>query len=1663
MTARKLAKHIILTRLQKWGLLLFIVGVLLLPLFLLLKPVEANWFNDLWRYRQKLTVGTVTTELTDYQIQIVGLDTQTLFNAGKLQANCQDLRFTDLQGNILDYWIEDDGVGCSTDTTTDIWVRVPKIYTTGTTLYMYYGNPGAVAYQSGNRTFEFFDDFEIGTLSTSLWSTTGTPSITGGNLVINNNAGIQSVAQFGQGRRFITRASQSNTALNLGRLGFSNRAFGTGYTADDSASFLFDSSTGGNFENDQTNEGVATTGTGTVAENTSMNDLEIGWGTTASVFLINGTQNSSITTNIPNESSYVRIENTDVTNSLTLQWVAVTKFADSTPASPTVSAEEISQGPLIYYKIGDKDNQIIYNHGSLQGRNLYLGTNNTVETADPIYLSDECVLEERCLYFDGVNDLSTMTSGTDVRSIVSNNFTMSIWVNPKSTRNSTAQGTSGITGTSGQRYAIYPTYSGVTSARGLGISVGTNGVSVFEHGPSNLPSLLVHNETISGWTNIIVTVQNKVPRLYINGVLKKTGLQSATTTLFPGEIFSESITNYGRYHGFLSDYRMYNRVISEAEIQKLATNDSPGTAIGKRQINNTVNNLVAWWKMDEYINTSALVDSSGSNLTATVGNSPAVSGGKYGNSRTFNGSNTYATITSSLLNSPSQFAVSTWIYSSSFNQNGGIFERATSAAIDTQYSCFFQSSPNQLVFRTISSTIPYDLTVDVSTSGLTVNQWNHIVCTYDGTTKKIFINGQEKASQNIVHTIDSGASGAMNIGARIGGVHLNGRLDDFRFYNKGLTSDDVVKLYNFAPSPVLHLKFDETTGLTAADSSVNSFNATLTNFEDSDWGNGQSGNALTFDGVDESGAIADSDVLDIRGDMSFSVWVKPGSTQVQYATIFGKHSSSSLTGYTLEQNNNITNQYYFTWLSGSGATCNSTNNFVLTPNVWQHLAAIKSGNISKIYINGLLKTQCTGSFSDISINTASFGVGRYGTTAERYWNGTMDDLKIYNYAISESSILQDSKVEQTVTSNSLQGYWKFDNGTGTTLTDSSSNARNGTLSGGPTWKSGYLDQTPNYSVDLDGTDDYISIPSIVLGNDFTLSAWVYPEATINGARIIDRWAGTAPTRGWFMSAPASSSQITCGVSWDGTNSASATSTTSLPLNQWTHVICRRVGTKIQVYINGTLENEATTGTGTNNPSTTVAFGRQVNGGANFNGRIDEVKIWNTAITETQVTQDYQYGIKSIHVNVENKVSTLPTLYYKFDEKSGATTRDSSDNSLSGTLTNMDPATDWTTRGKIGGALDMDGVDDYVITPDNNLLDASSAISISMWVKPRSFANSPFLLLKTNASYTEIYKVGFNISGTVDWRINGNDISSTKAAILNEWNHILVTFNGTQKKTYLNGELVAVESQSATITNGDGALYLGVDIDSVSDFNQQFNGIIDNVKIWSNIALTAREAAIEYNGGGPLAYYKVDDGEGTRVADHSGKGYHLTMNNMDPSNDWIIGKKNSALNFDGVNDYAGSSSIIAGFDNQATISFWARKNGAWANDYQKLFITGTSSTSLGIYVSEGPVSVGRFYVGFCNTGGTCATTISPTYPPQNEWFHVVGIYNGTNTFLYINGELKAQNNLTGSLREPTGIRMGWGYATEYFNGDIDEVKIYNYAFTADDIKREYNLGSVLRFE
>ena len=211
------------------------------------------------------------------------------------------------------------------------------------------------------------------------------------------------------------------------------------------------------------------------------------------------------------------------------------------------------------------------------------------------------------LDFDGVDDKVPINwlSGDII-----NTFTMETWVYPRRTIDIFSQSNSGIpNGTSYAKNLMICESHGGDLKAGAGLSIGTNGIAVIEHGSSYYPQVLSHSTSFSGWTHIAIIYNNRIPSLYINGQFIKTGLTSGRSTVYPGicpnywgELEGLGFGQYGYFNGLITEVRIWNVARTQAEIQADMNKRLTGNEIG----------LVAYYPLDEGTGTIA-TDNVGAN------------------------------------------------------------------------------------------------------------------------------------------------------------------------------------------------------------------------------------------------------------------------------------------------------------------------------------------------------------------------------------------------------------------------------------------------------------------------------------------------------------------------------------------------------------------------------------------------------------------------------------------------------------------------------------------------------------------------------------------------------------------------------------------------------------------------------------------------------------------------------------------------------------------------------------------------------------------------------------------------------------------------------------------------------------------------------------------
>ncbi|MCF6148045.1 MAG: S8 family serine peptidase [Candidatus Kuenenia sp.] len=586
--------------------------------------------------------------------------------------------------------------------------------------------------------------------------------------------------------------------------------------------------------------------------------------------------------------------------------------------------------------------------------------------------------------------------------------------------------------------------------------------------------------------------------------------------------------------------------------------------------------------------------------------------------------------------------------------------------------------------------------------------------------------------------------------------------------------------------------FEEGAGTIAGDSSGNGNDGTING--DAIWTSGvnEIGGGLQFDGVDDYVDIGDIDLTDT---FSIATWIKISS--MGKLMIVGK-----------------TFQTYQFFVSPEGNLMFQRNSATpinypaaLVPDTWYHVAiTFDTTNGMSLYLNGSL-VSTNGDVSITNENNAVTKIGATGFTPMHFFSGVIDEVRIYRSALTSQEILD----LYSTNSNSLLGYYNFEEGAGTIAGDSSGNGNDGTINGVAIWTSGVNEI--GGGLQFDGVDDYVDIGDIDLTDAFSIAAWI-KISSMGKLMIVGK---TFQTYQFFVSPEGN-------LMFQRNSATPINYPAALVPDTWYHVAITFDTTNgMSLYLNGSLvstngdvsitnENNAVTKIGATG-FTPMHF---------FSGVIDEVRIYRSALTSQEILDLYSTNSNSL------------LGYYNFEEGAGTIAGDSSGNGNDGTINGV---AIWTSGvNEIGGGLQFDGVDDYVDIGD---IDLTDAFSIAAWIKISSMGKL-MIVGKTFQTYQFFVSPEGNL---MFQRNSATPINYPAALVPDTWYHVAITFDTTNGMSlYLNGNMVSTNGDVSITNENNAATKIGATGFTPMHF---FSGVIDEVRIY-NRALSSQEMQNLYN-------------------------------------------------------------------------------------------------------------------------------------------------------------------------------------------------------------------------
>ena len=1435
-----------------------------------------------------------------------------------------------------------------------------------------------------------------------------------------------------------------------------------------------------------------------------------------------GDRQGYVTTNYPNKS-------------------LVRKYSASVSVGAPAS-EERGPGPVAYWKFDEgfgqtaNDSTINANNGTLGG-----GT----EAYKPTWQAEDMCVSGKCLKFDGVDDYVDGGNGESLQ--ITGSFTVETWFNPKIWND----------GTTGEKTIVNKNDYDSGNQKGwlFGRSWSSHDGIKFsvKHGDGTIDGLenVGNIEAMKGtWIHAVgVFSAGNYLKVYINGseIESDNSVQASFVDADTKNVMIGKRSDGSAYfNGFIDSVKIYPYARTAAQIKadyaSRGTASGVSVAIGDDGKKSLFDGLVGYWKMDEASwngTADEVVDSSGSgNDGVAVGATgiPTTGAGKFGNGGIFDGVDDHVDFGNIL--TPDKIN----------NRTYSVWVNPAEQSSETMFSLgnLWNWAPGHAKFVILSSTellVSYDFddgpfytTLSCSTN---LNQWNHLVFAIDVSNP---VTTNIKAYNNGVYcdekTINR-ATGSYNtsfiIGAETRGDgnpkvnHFNGSIDSVRIYNRALSPGEVRDLYNFAPGPVGWWKMDEKvsgTAQTINDSSGYGNMGTTSSANGTGMDcmvQGRYGSACEFDGVDDYVDAGSDASLNIGiNDITISGWLKFNEIDGTHSFIKnGATNSSDSPGIWIRFMSTTTLNINFGQNIGPRITQTVTIPEINLNEFYHFTFVFDRDDVITTYLSGVAAAETVDISSFVSediTNADSTKIGYVNSTYNH--NGSIDDVRIYNYARTPSQIMEDYSAgagrKQPI------GHWKFDEGYGTTANNSGigGSALNGTLTNmasPATSTSGWTDSGKmGKGLVFDGGNDYVILPgnnnTSSLKNDInTVSMWTYVRQYNAGGNdygeIYSVLGGNRTGIKW------QTNRIGIDANADFYNYYIPV---NLSFNSWNHIVVEidRTINKAKVYIDGVYKGQTNEWPSYTPTGDTVQIGKNsLTGNINdyLSGSIDDVKIYNYALTEDEVRKEYNQGAllklgstgtdgsgnaddsASREYCIPGDTSTCnpPVGRWDFNEGAGSTVNDITGNNNTGTWNGT--GSHWTT-GKIGKGGSFNGSDDYV---NAGKIIMTSTSTICAWIKLNTSSQDRAIVGQLDNTFWTNYGEGIKYTNgniIVMSEVN-NDKTALSTALTDtvSWHHICGIVGTVDGKLYLDG----IEKASGDLNSMYGSYWFEIGASRRAEAyspTRFFNGQIDQVRIY-DYARTPAQVAWDYNRGKPIAHWKFDECQGPTANDASGNGNDGTITigatgtqdgigtctDGDTSNAWYngrIGKYNSSMSFDGSDDSINVGNIASvNSATELTMSAWIKLNSAGLTTDGDILTKDFHSTDVpllfwrdeivGLGAQAGNVKALSIFI----YDGTDTTWISS---PNNsmddmEWHYVVATFKAlspTGLKLYIDGILvqTGDTSLVDYIQTTANsiIIGNDAYDNATFNGLIDEAKVYNYALTAEQVKNEYNNGAV-RFE
>ena len=798
-------------------------------------------------------------------------------------------------------------------------------------------------------------------------------------------------------------------------------------------------------------------------------------------------------------------------------------------------------------------------------------------------------------------------------------------------------------------------------------------------------------------------------------------------------------------------------------------------------------------------------------------------------------------------------------------------------------------------------------------------------------------------------------------------------------------------------SLLLHWKFDESSGTTAADDSGYSRNGTLS-------GTTAWSSAMRDGGVSmlSSGKCTVNTRLGEPASFTVAGWADLTASDSHGAAILSIGNCVALLAHELGHGSPAISF----WNGGSIQTVSASGGSRIGTG-WHHYCATFDNTTKalKLYIDGELVGSGTASGSpDYSVGSTTIA-GDEGTPYYALQlTGALDDVRVYGEVLS---------AQEVVELYGLIGHWSLDDGTGTTATDESPNANDATFyTGSPTWVSGVRSS----ALEFNGTSDLKTGSNLDPPAIGTIAFWFHPGAE---PQATERLFGASDS--WEVRL-ASGSYLYFDVNIGGGPNTNLAFTDS---NLWTHIAYLydvEAGT-YEMYLNGQFHKSGTL-TQTDQSAAILSIGTRTGSTNWFSGGLDDLQVYNYQLSAARIAE--LYGLVG---------------HWKLDETSGTTAADSSGMGNHGAHEGGILVGEDGTRGY---STEHDGASSRTRVDRHASLNITGPVSIAAWVKTfnagqtqkiaTNQSGSSGYRLSSTASYLQFYLPGLSPAAYVQ-----ADPLETNA-----WTQVVGVYDGSSIKLYVNGELVSEQTASGSISGSAADVFLG---ESTSD-TTPFYGNMDDVVIY-NRAMLPQEIARHF---GLIGHWRLDESSGTVAADSSGMQRDGEIYGAPVMGVGGPSVNNNSMEFDGIDDFIVLPTYEDDFQEGVTVAGWAKPTAL--GSFEKIIQLAQGTTNA---IDIGRAAS---YEGIRGVADGMGDILTFTDFTNNVWQHYAMTIDHTGLQrLYINGALvqEIQRSTLPNIYVRTTNYIGesnW-VNDDLFTGRLHDVRVYNRGASTQEVEEMYN--------